>query len=292
MAECAAGLLCALRHRPILEVALPTWLMVLVVISWLLFAFVLAMPWLLRRRGIRMSRTRFGVTLVFDSADADGTTVRLLNVNGTYQSVSYVDPDLRFELACEYHRDMARVMDSVPTARQAMVIGCGGDSLPKWMVAHLPRLHVAAVEIDPAITQIARESFFLDECLDEYGHDRMDLVEADGWAYLQESPVAWDVIVNEAFTGNKPLGELGCERGARVVREHLAPGGVYLADVRGPLEGRGARPLQEACEAFAGQFAHVAVIPERPEEPRAKGNNVLVASDSQVWLPKGAMVVK
>ena len=47
-----------------------------------------------------MRRTRFGTTLVFDSTDADGTPVRLLNVNGTFQSVCYTQPELRFELAC------------------------------------------------------------------------------------------------------------------------------------------------------------------------------------------------
>lgn len=275
---------------------MPQWLIVLVIVSWVLFAIVLAMPWLLRRRDVEMRRTRFGVTLVFDSATEDGTTVRLLNVNGTFQSVSYVDPDLRFELACEYHRDMARVMDAMPAAREALVIGCGGYSLPKWMVAHLPLLHVCAVEIDPAITQIARESFFLDDCLGEFGEDRMELVADDGWKVLQEGSPAgvrqWDVVVNEAFTGNKPLGQLGCEKGAQVVREHLVAGGVYLADVRGPLEGRGARPLHEACKAFAAQFAHVAVIPEWPEEPSKRGNNVLVASDEVWWLPKSAIVVK
>ncbi len=46
-------------------------------------------------------------TMVFDSVDADKTPVRLLNVNGTYQSVSYVPKDLRAELAVEYHRLMA-----------------------------------------------------------------------------------------------------------------------------------------------------------------------------------------
>ena len=63
--------------------------------------------WILRLRGVFVTRTKFGVTMVFDSVDADKTPVRLLNVNGTYQSVSYVPRDLRAELAVEYHRLIA-----------------------------------------------------------------------------------------------------------------------------------------------------------------------------------------
>ena len=54
----------------------------------------LALPRILAWRGVWFTwHTRFGPALVFDSADEDGTTVRLLNVRGTYQSVCYVDAD-------------------------------------------------------------------------------------------------------------------------------------------------------------------------------------------------------
>ena len=56
----------------------------LVILTFVCTAVLAAMPWLLRRRGVEMRRTKFGLTLVFDSADADGTPVRLLNVNGTF----------------------------------------------------------------------------------------------------------------------------------------------------------------------------------------------------------------
>lgn len=139
---------------------MPTWLIVIIVISWILFAIVLALPWLLKRRGVEMRRTKFGPALIFEAADDDGTPVRLLNVNGTFQSVCYLPDDLHFELACVYHRTMAEVCYDLPDATSALVIGGGGYSLPKWLVAHRPKLHVDAVEIDPRVTVIARERFF------------------------------------------------------------------------------------------------------------------------------------
>ena len=72
--------------------------------------------------------------------------------------------------------------------------------------------------------------------------------------------------------------------GARAVRERLAPKGVFLANVRSPLEGEGASGLLEAKAAFGMVFEHVEVIPERPEEPSRLQNNVLVAYDGELAL--------
>lgn len=258
-------------------------------------AFVALMPRLLARRGVTMRRTRFGVTLVFDSENADGTPVRLLNVNGTFQSVSYVPEGLRFLLACAYHRSMAEVIEGLGRPVRVMVMGGGGYSLPKYLAAYVPAARTEVVEVDPAITAIARESFFLDECLRETGagdDGRLVLANDDAWAYLRAARGPFDVIVNDAFSGKRPLGPMATSEGARVVREHLAKDGVYLANVRCATSGRRAAPLREAEDAFCREFAHVCYVPEWPDEPEKPGNNTFVASNAPIELPAGAVVVR
>lgn len=255
-----------------------------------LTAIVAAMPALLRRRGVQMCRTMFGLTLIFDSENVDGTPVRLINVNGTFQSVSYVPEDLRFELACEYHREMARRIEALAAERGArnasgerlrvLIMGGGGCSLPKYLAAYVPEAEVEVVEIDPAMAKIAREQFWLDECLQKTGAEqegRFSLVIADAWAHLKAATEPYDVIVNEAFGGKRPLGPMETNEGARVVREHLSDGGIYLADVRCPMEGRHSAPLREVEESFGRVFASCDVVPEWEEEPEKPGNNVLIA---------------
>ena len=278
-------------------------LIALAVLTAVCTAFLAAMPWLLRKRNVEMRRTKFGITLVFDAENLDHTPVRLLNVNGTFQSGCYVPEDLRFELACEYHREMARVIEGLVSARGAsrerplrvMVMGGGGYSLPKYLAAYVPAVRVDVVEIDPAITQIAREFFFLDECLEKTGAERdgrLRLVTGDAWAHVRAAAEPYDVIVNDAFSGNRPLGPLTTEEGARTIREHLAKGGVYLANVRCAREGRRARVLREVEEAFGREFAHVGSVPEWPDEPKKPGNNALVATDAAGVVPAGAVVVR
>ena len=187
---------------------------------------------------------------------------------------------------------MAEVCHDLPDATRALIIGGGGYSLPKWLVAHRPKLHVDAVEIDPRVTVIARERFFLDDLVEKYGKDRISLVNSDGWDYLRRAEKPYDVIVNDAFSGNHPLGQLGTDEGARLIREKLAPGGVYLANLRCSMQGRHARILEEVERAFSAQFAHVAYVPEWPDKPEERGNNVLIATDATLTLPDGAVVVK
>lgn len=259
------------------------------------FALVvrLALPGLLARRGVWFRwHTRFGPALVFDSEDEDGTTVRLLNVNGTYQSVCYVDDDLLWVPVCEYHRTWAKAVRrrfgapaETPSqadciARRALVMGGGGYSFPKWLVAYRPDFSCEAVEIDPAIEEIAREQFFVDRLVDEFDTEhsgRLVLTIADAWDRLLADEEGFDLIINDAFGGNRPLGRLSTDEGARHIREHLREGGLYIGNVRTPLEGRRAEPLHDAVRAFETEFEHVQVIPERPEDPRKKGNNALIA---------------
>ena len=159
-------------------------------------------------------------------------------------------------------------------------MGGGGFSLPKYLAAYVPAAQVDVVEIDPAMVKIAREQFFLDECLEKTGAEkdgRMSIIVGDAWGALKAAAEPYDVIVNEVFGGKRPLGPMETDEGARVVAEHLAPGGVYLADVRCAMEGRKSAPLREVQAAFGQVFSATEVVPEWPDEPHKPGNNVFVA---------------
>ncbi len=279
------------REVPVPMPMLVKVLVVGTVVSLVVWAAFLA---LLRWRGVSVWwRTMFGPAIVFDSTDDDGTPVRLLNVGGTFQSICYTGDDLRWELVCEYHRTMAELVVRLSDdhdLRRALVMGGGGFSFPKWLVTHSRRLAVDAVEIDPKVIDIARERFRLAEAESEAA-GRLNVVCADAWAWLcggcdadASEPTRYDLIVSDAFGGKRPLGPMQGFEGAQMVRERLAPEGVFLANVRSPLEGDDAAGLLEAKAAFGMVFEHVTVIPERPEEPGRLQNNVLVACDRELRL--------
>lgn len=267
---------------------MPKPLVALFVFVCILDVIILLLPRLLRLRGVDMIRTKFGPALVFDSPTDEVGTVRLLNVRGTFQSVSFVGDDYA-ELACMYHQYFAEVLDIAGGADSALVIGGGGFSFPKWLVAHCPNTRIDVVEVDPAIIRIARQRFFLDRLEEDYHAERDGRFRvecADGWAYLRGSDRRWDLVVNDAFSGKRPLGPMRTDAGARIIHEHLTERGVYLANVICPLEGRRSRTLEETVRTFAEEFAHVYVIPERPEDPRHNGDNVFVACDRELAIAR------
>lgn len=254
-------------------------LMIMAVITIAEIAFYLALPKLLSLRGVEvLRRSLMGMTMVFETPDEDGTPVRLLNVDGTFQSASYISDELWSELVCAYHRTMVDVIDEMGDARTVLVIGGGGYSLPKFLVTHTKRMRICVVEIDPEITDIARERFFLDRA-ESLAGERLELVCADGWKWLRKEERTFDVIINDAFKGSRPMGYLDTAEGARLVASHLTDRGVYLANIRCPLEGRRARVLEKTRAAFAAEFEDVRVIAEYGEAPRSLGNNVLVATN-------------
>ena len=247
---------------------------------------------ILRARGVYVTRTKFGLTMIFDSEDADGTPIRLLNVNGTFQSVSYIASELRFELCVHYHRMMAQLIQQVAPQGRVVILGGGGFSLPKYLATHMRGSVINAIEIDPKIVSLAREHFFLNEAL-AAASSELRIVEDDAWKVLQDADASSvDVLVNEVFAGRKSLGPLGTPTGAQVVKEKLAADGVYLADIRCPLEGRGSALLSQVAGVFAQEFAHVAYVPEWPDTPKTPGNNLLIATDANIVLPEGAVIVK
>lgn len=270
---------------------MPHWLVVLIVVVCCLDLVCLVMLWALHRRGVTLTRTKFGPAVLFDTVDDAGETVRLINVNGTFQSASYVGDDYA-DLVCLYHQYFGEVLDiaggeeGLGWLERAVVVGGGGYSFPKWLVAHCPKAHVDVVEIDPKMTELARRWFFLDRLEEDYHAERdgrLSLVTGDGWGWLRESGDArWDLVVNDAFAGKRPLGPLGTAEGARLVHDHLAPGGLYCANVISALTGPKARTLEETAATFRREFGHVYVFPERPEEPDKQGNNAFIACDHRL----------
>ncbi len=279
----------------------------------------LALLWiLLKWRKVSVYRTRFGLTLVFDSVDAEGDEIRLLNVGGTFQSICYTGrredkkdgaqeseaplvsdgkDDPRFEPVCAYHQYFAEVIDMLGPGQRggadvldrAFVIGGGGYSFPKWLVAHCPAAHVDVAEIDPKVVGIAHKHFYLRELEARFHAEetgRLDTHVTDGWKYLQESDQRWKVIVNDAFRAKKPLGELKGAEGARCVHRHLEPDGVYMANLLCPREGKGSEPLRQVVEAFSAEFEHAYLFPEWPDDPTRGGANAFVACDEELPIAK------
>ena len=223
--------------------------------------------------------TMFGKTRVYQVLDDDGRSVRLLEVGGIVQSGTYVDDDYA-ELVFEYLKRYDMMFEVEHPIERVCVLGCGGYDYPEHLVAHHPEVVVDAVELDPAITAIARRYFFLDRLIEEYDTEttgRLNLICADALEHLQQPGELYDAIVNDVFDAGTPPVHLTTEEFARAVHARLVPDGLYLTNIVSPLEGPDAQFLHEQVALLESVFGHVDIVPCATDE-FADADNVIVVA--------------
>jgi SAM-dependent methyltransferase len=108
--------------------------------------------------------------------------------------------------------DLVRAMR--PQARTALVIGLGSGKT----AGDLTRagLEVTAIEIEPAVIELARKHF---------GY-RGKAIAADGLAWMKGSSASFDVLLMDAFVGTDAPPALVAPDALRLMRKRTASGGV------------------------------------------------------------------
>ena len=219
-------------------------------------------------------RTMFGRAVVFNVESDAGETVRMLGVGGAVQSGAYLG-ERRFEAPFEYYRAFEHMFEASLPVRRVLAIGGGAFAWPKHALTHHEDLAMDVVEIDPAIVDIARRRFFLDELEARVG-ERLHIVTMDGLAYLQCCDATYDAIVNDSFAGDVPTRSLLSGEGIAAAKARLADGGLYLVNV---VCGLNLGPLQGMVEELQAAFAHVWVVPCTDDDFSSDDNYLVIASD-------------
>ena len=145
--------------------------------------------------------------------------------------------------------------------RDILVIGAGAYTMPKHFAAYYPQAHVSVSELDPALIDIGRNYFGLDEhpITTDIGDIRLSLKKSDK---------KYDVIFGDAYNSyiSVPWYLLTSEWN-REVQAHLTPGGVYALNFIGALTGPGSDFAKSVLAAFEQSFpdAYVFSTGERPD---------------------------
>ncbi|MCH3967306.1 MAG: fused MFS/spermidine synthase [Atopobiaceae bacterium] len=223
---------------------------------------------------------------VTETTDDVGRPIRVLEVSGTYQSATYLY-DAWADLVFPYHELFDRPLASLPADAHVLMLGGGGYAWPKHLLTTYPRVSIDVVEVDPRVTELARHHLYLDRleglCARE-GLGRLRIVEDDALRYLESCDATYDLVVDDAFWGARPVSELLGPDGLGAARACMRAGGCYEANVVSALEGRESAPLHDATVALGTCLSHVWVLPCGADEPEVADNNVVVASDVELLL--------
>ncbi len=235
-------------------------------------------------------QTMSGPAHVYEMVYDDGKPVRVIRVQGTFQSATYIDDDECYELVFAYHRAYNAVFEAADAAhpvRRVAMLGGGGFSYPKYLIAHHPDVSVDVVEIDPMMVSLARRWFYLDRLEIEFEtekNDRLRIFTEDARRFLEETSERYDVILNDCFVARTPVMSLATIEAVRAIAARLNEGGLYLTNVISALRGERAELLHAVMRTLGQVFSHVYVLPGSEGLPRLVDNYVVVASNRALDL--------
>lgn len=213
--------------------------------------------------------------------DVDRPGGYLLTVDNTPQSfVDLQDPGY---LEFEYVRRLGHVIDlAFPegAALDAVHLGGGALTLPRYVAHTRPGSRQLAVELDAPLIEFVREHLPWDRRW-RLRVRASDAREALGT--LREG--SWDLVVSDVFAGARTPRQVTTVEYVRLAARALRPGGVYAVNI---ADGAPLGFARAQAATVAAVFGQVCVLAE-PSVLRGRrfGNLVLVAS--REMLPLAAM---
>lgn len=175
------------------------------------------------------------------------------------------------KLRLRYTRSMFASYLFVPEPERVLLVGLGAGAMVHFLERYEPGLQVEAVDIDPAVLEVADDQFGTRDS------EHVTLVAADGLQYIRDAKVRYDVIYLDAFlkpsTSTDPNGvplRLKTVDFYVEMLSKLRPGGAAVFNLH--LDGGLEEELAPIREAFASTYLFVV--------PRSK-NYVVVATKAE-----------
>jgi len=151
----------------------------------------------------------------------------------------YLDGNLQFSSQDEhrYHELLVHPAMSLARSREAVLVLGGGDGpAAREILKYDDVRRLVLVDIDPAMTELARVHPALLEINERALLDpRVELVHQDAYEYLEETAGQFGaIIIDLPDPNNESLGKLYTRAFYKMVRRHLAVGGVMASQATSP----------------------------------------------------------
>lgn len=181
------------------------------------------------------------------------------------QSSQFVgEPDV---IALEYTKRFMTVTEAI-SVEDIVIIGGGAYTFPHAAARAYPELDVSVVEIDPKLTDLARQYFSLEQ------RDNLHIHHEDGRVFLNKAaPAQYDIVFLDAFSSLTPPYQLSTVEATRAAKGALKEHGLIVANVIAAPED----PYGEAVAAtYRYLFRYVDFYQVYPLLERTDRQNLIV----------------
>ncbi|MAT05651.1 MAG: spermidine synthase [Acidimicrobiaceae bacterium] len=186
---------------------------------------------------------------------------------------SYVDVDDPTHLEFWYVRRIADAIDTQTPGDDidAVAIGGGALTVPRWLDATRPDTTHTVLEIDAELIDVVEE---------EFGLPPATIVTGDGRQAVRRMPDdSADVVVGDAFGSRSVPWHLATREFLADVDRVLRDDGIYVGNV---IDGGAESFLRAEAATLTTTFDHVVVMRGPGVVDGAIGNSVILASDAPI----------
>lgn len=188
------------------------------------------------------------------------------------QSAMFLDDD---ELALNYTKYYHLLRHFNPNFEKTLIIGGAAYSFPKNYLKTYPNKKIDVVEIDPKMTELAREFFRLED------NPNLRIFHEDGRVFLNQNQTKYDVILIDAFTSlySVPF-QLTTVEAVEEISRSLNENGIVIVNLISAFEGDGAKFLQSEVKTYKNYFPNIYLFKPNKKAENLAQNAILVATKS------------
>ncbi len=221
--------------------------------------------------------TQYNRVWIYDTVDQNNTKqpIKVMQTNNESSSAMFLKSD---ELVFDYTKYYRLADHFFPGLQSALMLGGAAYSYPKDFLAKHPSASIDVVEIDPKLTELAREYFKLPN------DSRLTTFHEDGRTYLNRTEKKYDVFLGDAFRSLYSIPyQLTTIESAKKIYNVLNENGVAIMNVASAITGTRGEFLRAEYRTFAEVFPQVYVLAVRdPDMPDVPQNLILLALKTKI----------
>lgn len=195
--------------------------------------------------------------------DSEYSRIWVRNVGNDNDELYAVQVDLGFESVSNGEKKLTSdylkfydLFDCYKSdSKDVLMIGGAAYTYPTYYLEKFKDKSIDVVEIDPKMTEIAKQYFNLD-----IDNDRLNIYHQDGRTYLNKSDKKYDCVLIDAFKGIDAPFQLTTYEALKNANRILNDDGLIITNVISALSGKNSNFLQYEYATYKSVFDDVKVF--------------------------------
>ena len=211
--------------------------------------------------------------IIDDKTDTrTGQDIRVLFLATESHSIMYTNSDQLFSKYSQLY-----TLDNLfkPEIKNALVLGGGAYVFPVDFLKRYPEAEMTVVEIDPEVTQVARDYFRLKD------NPRLKIYHQDARIFLNKDDTTYDVIYGDAFASSFSVPfQLTTLEALEKTSDLLVKDGVFILNMITAIQGKKSKFFQAEYKTLKQVFPQIYIFPAKHYQDKNldKTQNVIVVA--------------